>query len=139
MVRRWVWMLLILAVVRVGAQSDDGYAEALRRIEAARTSGEALIDLTHLGLTEVPPEIGTLTQVVVLLLSGNELTTLPPEIAEMTALRHLDLRANQLTRLPTTIADLPQLEKLDLRWNHKLQSVPGWISELEARGCLVYC
>jgi len=32
---------------------------------------------------------------------------------------------------------MPKLEKLDLRWVSSLP-LPGWVEELEARGCLVY-
>jgi hypothetical protein len=47
------------------------------------------------------------------------------------------LRANQLSSLPRSLTQLVHLEKLDLRWNKAL-SIPRWIVELEARGCLVY-
>jgi hypothetical protein len=52
-------------------------------------------------------------------------------------LRQLDLRGNPLASLPIALATLPRLEKLDLRWVEKLDP-PGWLSDVEARGCLVY-
>jgi hypothetical protein len=38
--------------------------------------------------------------------------------------------------LPSTLAELPKLEKLDLRWN-TLDAIPGWVEDLERRGCAV--
>ena len=39
---------------------DDAYQIALRRIEAAKKSGTESLDLSGLGLRDVPPEIGEL-------------------------------------------------------------------------------
>jgi Leucine-rich repeat (LRR) protein len=53
----------------------------------------------------------------------------------LSELRQLDLRGNPLISLPVMIAELPKLEKLDLRWVNSLR-LPGWIDDLEARGCV---
>ena len=37
---------------------DDAYQEALHRIEKAKAESATKLDLTGLGLTAVPPEIG---------------------------------------------------------------------------------
>ena len=68
----------------------------------------------------------------------NALTTLPDSLGDLTSLAYLDLRSNALTEPPASLADLPNLEKLDLRWCKHLV-MPGWLSDLEARGCVVYC
>ena len=52
-------------------------------------------------------------------------------------LRIIDLRGNPITDLPACIAALPRLDKLDLRWVDTLVE-PGWLSDLEQRGCVVY-
>ena len=64
------------------------HAAALKRIEACLKpgSGDDGLDLSHLGLTTLPPEIGQLTALTVVNLRNNRLTTLPPEIGQLTAL-----------------------------------------------------
>ena len=52
--------------------------EAARRIAKARREGVTRLSLDGLGLTEVPPEIASLTQLQHLWLDNNQLTTLPP-------------------------------------------------------------
>lgn len=90
------------------------------------------------GLRELPASIGALTQLRDLSLRGNLLSALPAEVAGLRALRHLDLRGNLLDDLPEELLALPDLRKLDLRWN-PLRRRPGWLAQLEARGCTVYC
>jgi len=56
------------------------------------------LELTRMGLTgAVPAEIGQLTSLTELDLSGNQLTSLPAEIGQLTSLKELDLGGNQLT------------------------------------------
>ena len=57
-------------------------------------------------LTSVPAEIGRLTSLRQLGLSGNQLTSLPAEIGQLTALTWLNLDRNQLTSLPAAIREL---------------------------------
>jgi hypothetical protein len=52
-------------------------------------------------------------------------------------LRQIDLRENPVVHLPESLLALPGLEKLDLRWVTTLEP-PGWLSNLEAKGCAVY-
>jgi hypothetical protein len=68
--------------------SPGAYDEALKRIEACRRKGtqRTFLDLSTLGLTQVPPEIGQLTALTQLALHNNQLTSLPPEIGQLTAL-----------------------------------------------------
>ena len=44
-------------------KADDAYAEALKLIAACRAEGKAgtMLELSELGLTALPPEIGQLT------------------------------------------------------------------------------
>ena len=61
------------------------------------------LNLYNNQLTELPSEIGQLTQLTRLYLSGNQLTQLPNEIGQLTQLTRLYLSGNKLTQLPTEI------------------------------------
>ena len=74
--------------------------ELLKRIDQAAQEGWITLDLRSQRITELPPEIGQLTQLQSLYLSSNHLTVLPPEIGQLTQLQSLDLAHNQLTALP---------------------------------------
>jgi hypothetical protein len=88
------------------------------------------LQLTRMGLTgAVPAEIGQLTSLTELHLSGNQLTSLPAEIGQLTSLRELDLGWNQLTTLPAEIGQLTSLKSLGL-WHNDLTSVPAEIRQL---------
>ncbi len=82
-------------------------------------------------LSSVPPEIGQLTALTELLLSGNQLSSVPPEIGQLTALTQLDLSDNQLSSVPPEIGQLTALTQLDLSDN-QLSSVPLEIGQLTA-------
>lgn len=78
--------------------------ELLKRIEKANRDGDTILDLTGEGLTELPPEIGQLTQLTNLDVRGNQLTSLPSEISQLTNLKELSISwssyTNPLTTLP---------------------------------------
>ena len=87
-----------------------------------------LTQLTRLDLSgnqlsgEVPPELGTLTQLTRLDLSGNQLSgEVPPELGTLTQLTRLDLSGNQLSgEIPPELGALTQLTRLDLSRNYRL-------------------
>jgi Leucine-rich repeat (LRR) protein len=108
---------------------DEGYQEALDRIQAAADSGATELSLFRLGLAEVPPEIGQLTNLERLDLVGNVLTSLPAEIGQLTNLVSLDLRNNALSSLPPAIGQLTALEQLRLT-NNALTDLPLEIAQL---------
>ena len=72
------------------------YQEALDRIQKAKDTSETELDLSGLGLTSLPPEIGQLTNLRELNLSANRLTSLPPETGQLVNLKELDLGFNCL-------------------------------------------
>lgn len=86
--------------------SDEAkaYEEALRRIEECRLEKGTHLELVKFGLfarlTKVPAEIGQLTALTSLNLSGNHLKAVPSEMGKLTALEYLDLSGNQLTVVP---------------------------------------
>jgi len=87
------------------------------------------LNLTGNQLTSVAAEIVQLTSLTVLDLSGNELTSLPAEIGQLTSLRELNLNCNELTSLPAEIGQLTSLTELGLNGN-QLTSVPAEIGQL---------
>ncbi len=77
---------------RMNTEEQAAYDEALRRIEKCRREGRHTLNLSRLGLTRVPPEIGQLTALERLDLWGNDhLTTLPPELERLSRLRTLEI------------------------------------------------
>ena len=93
-----------------------------------------LTQLTHLDLsinklTKLPKEIGNLTQLIELYLTNNKLTKLPKEIGNLTQLTYLDLSDNELTELPKEIGNLLQLIALYLH-NNNLTELPKEIGNL---------
>ncbi|MEM9448103.1 MAG: COR domain-containing protein, partial [Cyanobacteria bacterium P01_E01_bin.6] len=77
----------------------------------------------------LPSEIGQLTSLQSLVLSGNQLSALPSEIGQLTSLQSLDLSGNQLSALPTEIGQLTSLQSLDLIAN-PLRTLPTEIGQL---------
>ncbi|MCP4570005.1 MAG: hypothetical protein GY841_20685 [FCB group bacterium] len=110
-------------------QAQTPEEQALAMIEAAASEGATTLDLSDIGLTALPPEIGQLTHLKRLVLSENKLTELPSEIGQLTALEVLNLsnksyldHNNELTTLPTEIGQLTNLKELNLAKN-RLDSI----------------
>lgn len=93
------------------------------------------LDLTHNELTEIPGWIGELGLLRTLRVEGNRLSDLPTEIGRLTGLRELSLgwgsAGNPLTRVPRTVASLPWLTQLLLD-SCSLTELPSWLPDLEA-------
>ncbi len=112
-------------------KEQAAYDRALKEIEDCRHDGRTRLDLSDLGLTHVPPEIGQLTALTWLALHGNQLTTLPPVLGQLTALTELYLDHNQLTTVPSDIGQLTALRALRLHSN-QLATLPPEIGKLNA-------
>lgn len=87
------------------------------------------LDLSHLSLVVLPPEIGLLIGLQELNLQNNQLTKLPPEIGKLIHLRGLNLGGNQFTEFPQEIGPLTNLEWLYL-WCNQLRKLPPTIDLL---------
>ena len=129
-----VYLIILLCFVFTGlvsAQVDEltPYEVALERIAEAEESGATVLDLSNIGLTELPPEIGNLNNLEVLALWANYLTTLPPEIGQLSNLQWLGLGINQLTTLPPEIGQLSNLQEIIL-WQNQLTSLPSEVGNL---------
>ena len=109
-------------------QDKEVLLQVLLQNDAVREAVTTL-DLSEQGLTELPPEIGQLTNLTVLRLSGNQLTALPPEICQLTNLTRLELWSNQLNKLPPEIGQLTNLTTLEL-YQNKLNQLPPEIGQL---------
>ena len=102
--------------------------EAQARVD--RWSGGPL-DLSNLGLIDVPPAISRLTAVTNLNLGGNRLTRVPDAVVELGGLVSLHLHSNRLVELPDTLPRLTNLTSLYLGRN-RLTQVPDSIDKLMA-------
>ncbi len=81
-------------------------------------------------LTEVPPELGQLTNLRALDLSSNQLTALPPELGQLANLEQLNLFRNRLTTLPPELGQLVNLIILYLGDN-QLTALPPQLGQLQ--------
>lgn len=113
------------------SDSESGYAEALRRIEKCRFDSRESLDLCGLELKALPPEIGQLSSLRILLLSHNQLTELPQAIGHLKAMTTLVLSKNKLISLPSEIGQISSLVGLHLAHN-QLRSVPAEIGQLSS-------
>ena len=118
-------------MAKTSSKSNDGYAEAQRRIDACREEGGRHLDLSHLGLCTLPLDLGQLKGLTWLILQGNQLRTLPQEIGQLTALTSLDVSSNKLSTLPAEIGDLTALKWLVLQGN-RLSTMPQAIGKFTA-------
>ncbi len=96
---------------------------ALEKISENKRFERKELELSELGLTVLPKEIGSLTHLEELSLSENYLETLPDEIGKLVNLKTLYLKENRFSVFPEVICSLSQLEKLSLISN-KLKALP---------------
>jgi len=106
---------------------------AIKRVAALlqEPTTEMHLDLSNLGLTTLPLEIGQLRELKTLDVSGNHLTTLPPEIGMLRELKRLNVSRNQLTTLPPEIGKLGAMSILTAV-DTQLTALPGEIGNLTA-------
>ena len=85
---------------------------------------------------QIPPELGDLTELRTLSLTGNELNGhIPPELSNLTNLETLDLGLNVLTGgIPPELGNLTNLETLDLSYNRLTGSIPPELGNLHKSG-----
>ena len=86
------------------------------KIRHAKRGNEKAIDLSGMGLTEIPADIGQLTSLEVINLSGNRLTNLRG-IEDLQSLTSINAANNKIAQLHTEIMDLYTLESLNLIGN----------------------
>ncbi|GAA50338.1 malignant fibrous histiocytoma-amplified sequence 1 homolog [Clonorchis sinensis] len=109
----------------------------LRELEVLCMSPDRQSSLNY-KLCNVPPEIGYLTRLRILLLDTNDLHNLPAEIGSLTRLEKLSVSNNRIRQLPPTIADLKNLHTLHLA-NNQFSEFPAPILQLENLKFLDMC
>jgi len=102
---------------------------ALARICDATERGTTELDLSWLGLTALPPEIGQLTSLQTLDLGNNQLTALPPEVWRLPCLRNLNISGNPLPEIPPELWQKKDWEALGLG-KLRLTALPPEIGQL---------
>ncbi len=111
----------------------------LQLIEQAADEQWEELDLSGWQLTELPAQIGKLTQLKRLvaekwdqekrLWTGVGLKVLPPEIEQLVNLRELELSGNQLIKIPECVAKLSKLETINISGN-QISEIPEWMGQL---------
>lgn len=114
------------------------HTKAQERIAYAQQNKLRTLDLSNCGLTTIPEQVFSLTQLTELKLGHwasfgkkncNQISDIPPAISKLQQLKQLDLSSNLLSDLPSEISSLANLELLDLSRN-KLSSLPDNIGNL---------
>lgn len=103
--------------------------QILDLIQKAKETKATRLNLSNRKLSELPPEIGQLSELQVLWLNGNRFEQLPPEIGQLRNLRRLRLHKNHLAALPPEIGQLTELRDLTL-YSNQLIALPPQIGNL---------
>jgi Leucine-rich repeat (LRR) protein len=101
----------------------------IRNLVQTAESGAKSLSLRYQSLTNLPPEIGQLTNLRSLDISGNSISELPQEIENLVKLTSLDFTSNKLKRVPPEIGLLKQLQTLHL-YGNQLTTLPSEIGQL---------
>ena len=80
----------------------------------------------------IPPELGNLTNLKILVLDENQLTgTIPSQLGSLSELTEIDIGNNQLTgSIPSQLGSLANLESLGLNDNQLSGSIPATLGNL---------
>jgi internalin A len=110
------------------SEGQQAYERALERIEVCCREQGTHLDLSALGLRQLPTEIGQLANLRDLNLGDNELRSLPPEIGQLTTLTRICLYGNRLRSLPAEFGHLSHLREVWLDDND-LATVPPQLGQ----------
>lgn len=99
--------------------------------QAASAEGLRRLDLSHLGLREIPHSVLELDNLRALVLTGNFLTALPDWLGNLHRLQTLTLSNNEIRQLPESLGLLEELQYFDAS-NNRLSSLPETFRELRS-------
>jgi internalin A len=114
--------------------SNDGYKEALKRIDEAARENSLRLDLSALGLETVPEELFRLVNLQTLYLHSNKITAIPEAFGSLENLQKLSLHSNQIKEVPEALGHLANLRTLYLHIN-QITAIPealGRLANLQA-------
>ena len=126
-----IGIIVSVVLISVGnSDCNDGEVELWGECYSINITNLSIINSGLSG--EIPPEIGTLTDLEVIKLKYNELTgPIPPEIGNLTNLVKLELDFNNLSGpLPAELWTLDSLTQLRLQKNQFTGSIPPEIGNL---------
>jgi len=110
-------------------QDNEGWQEALRRIEKARRSKDKELNLDGLQLEAIPDSLVELTNLRSLSLANNKITVIPDTLGQLTNLETLYLLYNEITAIPDSLSELNKLEYLDL-YSNQITAIPDSLSRI---------
>jgi len=115
-----------------------GNNKAERKIQYVKTHGWQTLDLSDCGLSEIPEEVYSFTELVTLKLDNdahgdeitrNKIVTLSPKIANLKNLKVLTISNNDIASLPNELAQCQKLTTLDLT-NNKLSELNNEVANM---------
>jgi Leucine-rich repeat (LRR) protein len=106
-------------------------AELSPLLDQTREQGHTALNLSGLGLTELPDEVTRLTHLTELNLAGNQLTALPARLEKLTRVSRLNLADNYLAALPAPVTRLTGLRSLNL-YGNRLEALPPHVGRLQS-------
>ncbi|HKS08284.1 MAG TPA: COR domain-containing protein [Pyrinomonadaceae bacterium] len=86
-------------------------------IEVEKTLKTGTLNLRNYKITQIPPEVFSLTHLTRLDLGRNSLNEISEDICNLTSLKELLLNENQLVTIPSSLSALKTLEFIDLGMN----------------------
>ena len=105
------------------------YLRALRLIDRARDAGWQTLNLSEMGLTEIPESIANLSKLKHLSLYNNQIQEITEVITDLSSLEILDLRNNKIREIPDSLSNLTNLTLLNLSSN-QISKIPDSFGKL---------
>ena len=116
-----------------GVETDASGRVVSLDLTKRKRIGERSYEILTNGLSgQIPPELGSLVELRILRLDGNQLTgPIPPELGDVAGLEQLNLWSNNLTGpIPSELGKLANLQELNLGINALTGPIPPELGEL---------